>query len=55
MPKDEDIVPIDLSSIIPEVPASSYDDTALANRVSALETELNGVSEQITELNNMVV
>lgn len=32
-----------------------YDDTALANRVSALETELNGVSEQITELNNMVV
>ncbi|MBR2712680.1 MAG: DUF1292 domain-containing protein [Bacilli bacterium] len=28
MPKDEDIVPIDLSSIIPEVPASSYDDTA---------------------------
>ena len=32
-----------------------YDDTALANRVSALETELNGISEQITELNNMVV
>lgn len=32
-----------------------YDDTALSNRVSALETELNGVSEQITELNNMVV
>lgn len=32
-----------------------YDDTALANRVSALETELNGVSELITELNNMVV
>ena len=32
-----------------------YDDTALTNRVSALETELLGVSEQITELNNMVV
>ena len=32
-----------------------YDDTALANRVSALESELTGVSEQITELNNMVV
>ena len=33
----------------------SYDDTALVNRISALETELTGVSEQITELNNMVV
>lgn len=32
-----------------------YDDTELSNRVSALETELNGVSQQITELNNMVV
>ena len=32
-----------------------YDDTALSNRVSALESELTGVSEQITELNNMVV
>ena len=32
-----------------------YDDTELSNRISALETELNGVSEQITELNNMVV
>lgn len=32
-----------------------YDDTELSNRISALETELNGVSQQITELNNMVV
>ena len=39
----------------PEYITEQYDDTALANRVSALETELNGVSEQITELNNMVV
>ena len=34
---------------------SQYDDTALVNRISAIETELNGVQELITELNNMVV
>ena len=32
-----------------------YDDTALANRITALETELSGVTQTITELNNMVV
>lgn len=37
------------------ISGSSYDDTELSNRISAIETELNGVSEQITELNNMVV
>lgn len=30
-------------------------DTSIVNRISALESELTGVSEQITELNNMVV
>ena len=34
---------------------SEYDDTSIVNRITALETELTGVSEQITELNNMVV
>lgn len=32
-----------------------YDDTSIVNRISALESEITGVSEQITELNNMVV
>lgn len=32
-----------------------YDDTSIVNRISALETELNGVSELITELNGMIV
>ena len=34
---------------------TSHTHSELTNRVSALETELNGVSQQITELNNMVV
>ena len=37
------------------IEGGSYDDTALSNRISALESELTGVSQQITELNNMVV
>ena len=37
------------------ISGEGYDDTALSNRISALESELTGVSEQITELNNMVV
>lgn len=32
----------------------SYDDTALSNRVSAIEIELLGMTQEITELNNMV-
>ena len=32
-----------------------YDDTALANRISALESELTGVSELISKLNDMIV
>ena len=37
------------------ISGEGYDDTALSNRISALESELTGVTEQITELNNMVV
>ena len=34
---------------------SEYDDTSIVNRITALETELTGVSQQITELNGMIV
>mgnify|MGYP003413022299 FL=1 len=63
-------VEIDTSKFITEIPSEyvtetqlinkgyiteQYDDTALANRVSALENEISGITETITELNNMVV
>ena len=33
----------------------SYDDTSIVNRISALESEISGVAQQINELNGMIV
>lgn len=63
-------VEIDTSKFITEIPSeyvtetqlinkgyitTQYDDTSIVNRISALESEISGVTQQINELNGMIV
>ena len=63
-------VKIDTSKFITEIPSeyvtetqlinkgyitTQYDDTSIVNRISALESEISGVTQQINELNGMIV
>lgn len=63
-------IAIDTSKFITEIPSeyvtetqlinkgyitTQYDDTSIVNRISALESEISGVTQQINELNGMIV